>query len=222
MSTKQIMRTMVYCGYLLIYNLIFFFIMGNQNSASDWIAYVFVWIAIIISYVAPLYCKNYKRIPENLVTNYTYSWIYSTVTILFNAMVILIRITNLPVVLSVNLIFCVVYMQQLFISLRVNYHVETNLERTDSEREFVRGISRELQMCRDLVNDTGLKDEIEKAYDAVRCCPIRSNDVVMNYELEIIELTKTLEKKIDNNELQEIKEIVSKIINLVNKRNALL
>ena len=29
MSTKQIMRTMVYCGYLLIYNLIFFFIMGN-------------------------------------------------------------------------------------------------------------------------------------------------------------------------------------------------
>ena len=41
MSTKQIMRTMVYCGYLLIYNLIFFFIMGNQNSASDWIAYVF-------------------------------------------------------------------------------------------------------------------------------------------------------------------------------------
>lgn len=48
------------------------------------------------------------------------------------------------------------------------------------------------------------------------------NDVVMNYELEIIELTKTLEKKIDNNELQEIKEIVSKIINLVNKRNALL
>ena len=38
----------------------------------------------------------------------------------------------------------------------------------------------------------------------------------------IIELTKTLEKKIDNNELQEIKEIVSKIINLVNKRNALL
>mgnify|MGYP006875988580 CR=1 FL=1 len=30
MSTKQIMRTMVYCGYLLIYNLIFFFIMGNQ------------------------------------------------------------------------------------------------------------------------------------------------------------------------------------------------
>ena len=79
-----------------------------------------------------------------------------------------------------------------------------------------------MQMCRDLVNDTGLKDEIEKAYDAVRCCPIRSNDVVMNYELEIIELTKTLEKKIDNNELQEIKEIVSKIINLVNKRNALL
>ena len=57
---------------------------------------------------------------------------------------------------------------------------------------------------------------------SARCCPIRSNDVVMNYELEIIELTKTLEKKIDNNELQEIKEIVSKIINLVNKRNALL
>ena len=206
----------------LFTDLQFDFFLYYGKSKFSWIAYVFVWIAIIISYVAPLYCKNYKRIPENLVTNYTYSWIYSTVTILFNAMVILIRITNLPMVLSVNLIFCVVYMQQLFISLRVNYHVETNLERTDSEREFVRGISRELQMCRDLVNDTGLKDEIEKAYDAVRCCPIRSNDVVMNYELEIIELTKTLEKKIDNNELQEIKEIVSKIINLVNKRNALL
>ena len=31
MSTKQIMRTMVYCGYLLIYNLIFFFYYGKSK-----------------------------------------------------------------------------------------------------------------------------------------------------------------------------------------------
>ena len=77
MNAKQIMRTIVYIGYIIIYNLIFFMKGGMDSSAAGWIAYGFVWLAILVSYIAPLYCKNYKRIPENLITNYTFSWIYS-------------------------------------------------------------------------------------------------------------------------------------------------
>ena len=135
MNSKQIMRTVVYIGYIIIYNLIFFMKGGMDSSTAGWIAYGFVWLAILISYIAPLYCKNYKRIPENLVTNYTFSWIYSAVTIVFNAIVILLKIKSVPLTLILNLIFVVLYLQQLFYSLRVNYEVETNLERTDAESD---------------------------------------------------------------------------------------
>ena len=163
MNSKQIMRTVVYIGYIIIYNLIFFMKGGMDSSTAGWIAYGFVWLAILISYIAPLYCKNYKRIPENLVTNYTFSWIYSAVTIVFNAIVILLKIKSVPLTLILNLIFVVLYMQQLFYSLRVNYEVETNLERTDAERQFVRDVSKKLQMCRQMTDDAALKKEIEKA-----------------------------------------------------------
>ena len=105
MNSKQIMRTVVYIGYIIIYNLIFFMKGGMDSSVAGWIAYGFVWLAILISYIAPLYCKNYKRIPENLVTNYTFSWIYSAVTIVFNAIVILLKIKSVPLTLILNLIF---------------------------------------------------------------------------------------------------------------------
>ena len=222
MNSKQIMRTVVYIGYIIIYNLIFFMKGGMNSSTAGWIAYGFVWLAILISYIAPLYCKNYKRIPENLVTNYTFSWIYSAVTIVFNAIVILLKIKSVPLTLILNLIFVVLYMQQLFYSLRVNYEVETNLERTDAERQFVRDVSKKLQMCRQMKDDAALKKEIEKAYDAVRSCPLKSNDMAMNYEIKIIGLTDTLESKMDNNQNQEVPGIVQDILSNVKKRNAML
>ena len=222
MNSKQIMRTVVYIGYIIIYNLIFFMKGGMDSSTAGWIAYGFVWLAILISYIAPLYCKNYKRIPENLVTNYTFSWIYSAVTIVFNAIVILLKIKSVPLTLILNLIFVVLYLQQLFYSLRVNYEVETNLERTDAERQFVRDVSKKLQMCRQMTDDAALKKEIEKAYDAVRSCPLKSNDMAMNYEIKIIGLTDTLESIMDNNQNQEVPGIVQDILNNVKKRNAML
>lgn len=222
MNSKQIMRTVVYIGYIIIYNLIFFMKGGMDSSTAGWIAYGFVWLAILISYIAPLYCKNYKRIPENLVTNYTFSWIYSAVTIVFNAIVILLKIKSVPLTLILNLIFVVLYLQQLFYSLRVNYEIETNLERTDAERQFVRDVSKKLQMCRQMTDDAALKKEIEKAYDAVRTCPLKSNDMAMNYEIKIIGLTDTLESKMDNNQNQEVPGIVQDILNNVKKRNAML
>ena len=222
MNSKQIMRTVVYIGYIIIYNLTFFMKGGMDSSTAGWIAYGFVWLAILISYIAPLYCKNYKRIPENLVTNYTFSWIYSAVTIVFNAIVILLKIKSVPLTLILNLIFVVLYMQQLFYSLRVNYEVETNLERTDAERQFVRDVSKKLQMCRQMTDDAALKKEIEKAYDAVRSCPLKSNDMAMNYEIKIIGLTDTLESKMDNNQNQEVPGIVQDILSNVKKRNAML
>ena len=222
MNSKQIMRTVVYIGYIIIYNLIFFMKGGMDSSTAGWIAYGFVWLALLISYIAPLYCKNYKRIPENLVTNYTFSWIYSAVTIVFNAIVILLKIKSVPLTLILNLIFVVLYMQQLFYSLRVNYEVETNLERTDAERQFVRDVSKKLQMCRQMTDDAALKKEIEKAYDAVRSCPLKSNDMAMNYEIKIIGLTDTLESKMDNNQNQEVPGIVQDILSNVKKRNAML
>ena len=222
MNSKQIMRTVVYIGYIIIYNLIFFMKGGMDSSTAGWIAYGFVWLAILISYIAPLYCKNYKRIPENLVTNYTFSWIYSAVTIVFNAIVILLKIKSVPLTLILNLIFVVLYLQQLFYSLRVNYEVETNLERTDAERQFVRDVSKKLQMCRQMTDDAALKKEIEKAYDAVRSCPLKSNDMAMNYEIKIIGLTDTLESKMDNNQNQAVPGLVQDILRNVKKRNAML
>ena len=221
MNAKQMMRTVVYIGYIIVYNLIFF-LKGTNGSTAGWIAYGFVWLAILVSYIAPLYCKNYKRIPENLITNYVFSWIYSGVTIIFNAAVIIGKIESVPLTVILNLTFAVVYLQQLFVSLRVNYEVERNLERTDAERQFVREVSKKLQMCRQQTEDAALKNQIEKAYDAGRSCPLKSNDTAMNYEIKIIGLTDTLENKLDEDQTQEIPGIVQEILKNVKKRNAML
>ena len=71
-------------------------------------------------------------------------------------------------------------------------------------------------------NNEVLKKEIEKAYDAVRCCPLKSNDMAMKYEIQIIALTDKLENKLDDNKIQEIPEIVQEILKNVKKRNAML
>lgn len=84
------------------------------------------------------------------------------------------------------------------------------------------GRFQKLQMCRQQTNNEVLKKEIEKAYDAVRCCPLKSNDMAMKYEIQIIALTDKLGNKLDDNKIQEIPEIVQEILKNVKKRNAML
>ena len=79
-----------------------------------------------------------------------------------------------------------------------------------------------VELLRQMTDDAVLKKEIEKAYDAVRSCPLKSNDMAMNYEIKIIGLVDTLESKLNNNQNQEIPGIVQDILNNVKKRNAML
>lgn len=77
-------------------------------------------------------------------------------------------------------------------------------------------------MCRAVATDSVIRGEIEKAYDAVRSCPLKSNDSAMAYELQIIRLADSLENKLDKAEIKEIQDIVAEIIINVKKRNAVL
>ncbi len=222
MKRKDYTRIIIYALLIMVFNLIFFISGGVHRSATCWMAYAFVHVALLISCAAPFVCINYKRVPENLVTIYAFAWIYAIIAIVFNSVYILLKINSVKTCGIVNVILLVVYIIQFLINMNVNHTVEKNIETIDAEREFVRNVSSKLKMLMQLAETEDIRKKVERAYDVVRTSPLHSNSDVMNYELEIMQLVKMLEDDIDNKKYSEIDTKVNLIISNSKKRNAML
>lgn len=221
-KNRQILRAITYILIAVIFNLIFFIVGGTKHNSAEWMAYVWTYVAIIVSFSAPLLCIKYKRTPENLVTIYLFAWLYSIGITVFNALIMLFNIKSIKLVILINGVVFLVYLILLIFNMRVNYDIEKNDETIDSERQFVQDVSRKIKMCMQNVNDLSAKKIIEKAYDAVRTSPLHSNGQVMNYEIEIVRVTSELEAATDNKEYDKLIELSEIIVSNINKRNALL
>lgn len=221
-NNRQILRAIIYFLIAVIFNLIFFIVGGTKHNSAEWMAYVWTYVAIIVSFSAPLLCIKYKRTPENLVTIYLFAWLYSIGITVFNALIMLFNIKSIKIVILINGVVFLVYLILLIFNMRVNYDIEKNDETIDSERQFVHGISNKIRMCMQNVDDVNTQKSLEKAYDAVRTSPLYTNSQVMNYEIEVVRLAGELEMATDNKDYELAKEIAGKIVTNTNKRNALL
>lgn len=222
MKRKDYTRIIIYALLILVFNLVFFISGGIERSATCWVAYTFVHVALVVSCAAPFICINYKRIPENLVTIYVFAWIYSILGIILNAVYIFLNINSVKSCCILNIILLVAYIIQLLINVNVNYTVEKNIETIDAEREFIRDTSSKLKMLMQLAKTEDVRRKIEKAYDTVRTSPIHSNSNVMDYEVEVMRLVKNLEEELDHERYDKIDSIIDSIISNSKKRNAML
>lgn len=222
MKTKDYVRLGCYAIIMVVFNFLFFLQGGADVEAAGWMAYGFAHLALIVSCAAPFLCIHYKRIPENLSTIYVFAWLYGGVGFVFNVVILLLHIQNIKPILVINVILLAVYLIQLLINMNVNYTVEKNIETVEAERQFVRATAGKLQMVMQLCASAQERRVVEKAYDAVRTCPLHSNDNVINYEVEIMRLVDNLEKKIANSDYEGIDVIVQSIVMDCKKRNAML
>lgn len=222
MKSKKYLRIAIYVVILAVFNLVYFFSGGTDRTLTVWLAYAFVYVAVIVSFVAPIYCINYKRIPENLSTIYGFAWLYTIISVGMNSIFILINLESVKFCIVINCILLTIYFIQLVINLNVNYAVEKKLENIEAERQFVRDTSMKLKMCMTMITEQEVRKAVEKAYDSLRTSPLHSNTEVMKYEVEIIRLAGVLESRIDNGDYVDVINIADEIVKNTKKRNALL
>lgn len=219
---KTSTRILIYALLVVVFNVIFFLVGGTEHSTTGWVAYGFMYVALIVSFIAPLLCINYKRIPENLVTIYGFAWAYSIISIILNSIFILLDFAKTTWCIAMNIILLAVYIIQLIINMAINKQVEQRLENTDSERKYVHSLSGILKLAMDSVSDLQSKKVLEKAYDIVRTSPINSNESVMDIELEVTRLVNTLYDNLSSLSQEEISNRAEQIVKLAEKRNMLL
>lgn len=219
MKTKNLSRAIIYLILLIVFNLIYYLTGGVDHSGATWMAYAFIHVALIVSYIAPLYCINYKRIPENLATIYGFAWLYSIVSIILNAVIIYSKTEKYKWGLILNVVLIGIYIIQLVINLSVNHAVEENLENVDAERQYVKEISYKLKDCLSQAKNSESKKAIERAYDIVRTSPLHSKGQAMNYEVEVIRLADKLADALTQNQEADVIQIADGICLNAQKRN---
>lgn len=219
---KNKSRIVIYLILIALFNVIFFMVGGGNRNASIWIGYAFVYVALIVSFSAPLFCINYKRVPENLMPIYGFAWAYMIISIIMNSVFFIIDINNLKMVLISNLILLVIYIINFIINFNVNTTVEKQLETVDAEREFIKNASNNIKSCMNRISDQKILKNVERAYDIVRTSPLHSNENAVQNELDILKLTDLLKSAVSANDNDEIIRVSQEIVIKIEDRNMLI
>lgn len=103
-----------------------------------------------------------------------------------------------------------------------NHKTSENLELQKAERIYVKKCSADLKGIMDKVNNRETYKQIEKVYDFIHASPIKSNEQVMEYEIEVFRLIRDLDKYVEAQNIEAIQKTVDNIMKYASQRNHML
>lgn len=219
---KGLLFTLLDLLFLIVFNVIFFTVIGTSAVASIWISYGFIHSAYIMVLLTPLFTK--KKTDASLfgMSILTVSAIYFLIELVFDGVLIFTGfLTALPVFL-INLVLTGIYLAILISSVLVTDSISMNAERHQMEKLYIKNSSNDLLLIMAMIDDKNLLKRIETAYDIISSSPAISNSKAHNIEKEIEQKIGFLKVEISNDNVLEVEKLINQIIKLAKQRNIVL
>lgn len=219
---KGLLFTLLDLLFLIVFNVIFFTVIGTSAVASIWISYGFIHFAYIMVLLTPLFTK--KKTDASLfgMSILTVSAIYFLIELVFDGVLIFTGfLTALPVFL-INLVSTGIYLAILISSVLVTDSISMNAERHQMEKLYIKNSSNDLLLIMAMIDDKNLLKRIETAYDIISSSPAISNSKAHNIEKEIEQKIGFLKVEISNDNVLEVEKLINQIIKLAKQRNIVL
>lgn len=138
---------------LIVFNIVFFSILGTEVVLPIWIAYGFIHFSYIMILITPLFVK--KKAEANLFgfSIATISLIYFLIELILDSALIFIGVLSvLPVLLS-NVIITGIYITIIISSILATDSINRNAEQREKENTYIKAASNRLFLLINTSND---------------------------------------------------------------------
>lgn len=219
MSKKNILWILLDLVFLAVFNVVFFVASGTQHPASVWISYGFIHFAYIMLLVASFLIRKSSSAAVFGFSLYSISYTYFLVAFITGIVFIVIHSETYTASLLVQVVIAGIYAVMFFSNMIANEHTADSIERHEVELQYVKQSSAMLKSIIEMTDDKALKKEIEKAYDLLHSSQVKSNSVVRDYEVTVIDLIEVLEGNVSRNDIVTANSTLKKITKNANERN---
>lgn len=219
MKKINVLWTILYLIFLIVFNLIFYMVGGTDHPASVWISYFFIHFAYVMLVCTPFLTKKGR---DAAVFGFSISSI-SAVYFLAEFVVGIIFIFAAPQgfkgAVIVQVILAAIYAVALLTNMIADEHTGAASERREAELQYVKEVSMRLKA---VMQDLGMGKtarELERAYDLIHSSPVKTNPQVADLEYAVFRELDHLEKAAAQNNEAAVIESADELMKLAGERN---
>ena len=216
---KVILGILLELVFLLVFNIVFFVLVGNEYSTVMWISYGFIHFAYVMVLLTPLLIRKSSVSSLFSMTIYGVSLVYFIIELIVGLIFIVVNPETIKGPLCLQIVIAGIYLANLILNLIANEVTADNLHSQDEEVAFIKDISSRIKMLMDTSDDKQVNKSIEKVYDLIHSSPSKSNESMRLLENDIINKISELENVVFINDKNLIIKATEEISKLMEERN---
>ena len=219
MKKINVLWTILYLIFLVVFNLIFYMVGGTDHPASVWISYFFIHFAYVMLVCTPFLVKKGR---EAAVFGFSLSSIsagYFLVEFITGLIFILVAPEGYKVTVIVQVLITAVYAAALLSNMIANEYTGAATERHQAELQYVKESSMRLKAVMNEMSRGKAAKKVERAYDLIHSSPVKTDRQVADIEYAVFEELERLENAAAQNNEEAVSEIADKLMKLANERN---
>ena len=216
---KNILSTLLYLVFLIVFNLIFYVVGGTEHPASVWISYAFIHIAYVLMAFTSLFVRKGSNAALFGMTLAGISGVYFIVELIMGVVFILVAPEEFKLTLIMQVVFAAIYAVILIVNIMANDATADSVERHELEVQYLKEAKAALKEIMGMVDDKSALKKVEKAYDTIQSSPAKSHRNVADLELQIINEIENLKMTAASGDAAATGTCADKICRLAGERN---
>ena len=216
---KVVLWIILFLFFLIVFNVLFFMLAGNEHNASVWMSYAFIHFAYIMLILTPILVRKGKSEAIFGFSIFVISSVYFVVSFVVGLAFILIAMESYNIPLIVQVCLAGAYCIMLTSHLIANERTGAAEDKRQNEIAFVKYVSARLKLLMDQISDRDAKNSVEKVYNLIYSSPVKSHPSLTELENHIIQNTNELYSVIMSGDRDTIIATADSLLVAVNERN---
>ena len=222
MKKKNVLWTILNLIFLVVFNVLFFTLGGDEHHASVWISYVFIHFAYLMLLFTPKLIRSGKSRAVFGFSLYVISASYFLIAFVTGIIFILAAPESYKAALVVQLCIAGLY-GILFVShMLANEYTAEAEEKRQYQIAYVKDASAKMKCLLDSISDKETKKRVERVYDAIYSSPVKSHPNLAQKENQILQSINELEHAVTAGNKEGILSVANSLLFSINERNNLL
>lgn len=219
---KGILFSVIDLVFVIVFNIIFFTVIGITSVAATWISYGFIHLSYFLVLLTPWLQK--RKIDANLfgLTLLSISFVYFLVELVLNSSLIFFGILVYLPVLLVNIVITGIYIISVISTLIVVDKTSQNTTQREQDLKYIKNSCKMLQIVMVSSGNPELNKKVQQAYDIINASPSKSDASVYAIENEIQNSINMLHNAVSIGNNDNANDLVDNIIKLADRRNILI
>jgi len=223
MKNENLLWIILKSIFLILFNVVFFFLGGFDRPASVWISYGFIHFAYFMLLLTPQLTRGKKSWTELGIPLYYVSSIYFFVQFAIGLFFILVfSLTGLesyviPFLMQLGL--AGLYGVILVAHMIANERTVDAVEKRQPQISFIKEATAKIKSLLENINDVEEKKKIERVYDTLYSSPVKSHPDIAPVETHILQSIRALEVATCSENRDCIIDLADSLEIAINERN---